>query len=211
MRWIPLTLAILLATAPLGMGSSVAQPLPSRINVFKDAVDALGAAGDAVTKLTDGIAHLVMTGNKGWTYVSAQRAKSRLQDIVARSSDLISVQRPRVLDAIESYLSNPNPTGMDWDRAKEHFGFVLGDVKGILEDLRSERSDFVREETYLTFLEVFIQREDILMKIMVLPQPVTADDRAAVSEMNARYRTLVDRTRTAIGQLNIYLSKIEPT
>lgn len=36
--------------------------LSERINILKELVDAIGAAGDAITKITDGVKHLIVTG-----------------------------------------------------------------------------------------------------------------------------------------------------
>ena len=43
--------------------------------IYKELIDAIGAAGDAITKIVDGVKHLVVTGASGYNYVSAEREK----------------------------------------------------------------------------------------------------------------------------------------
>jgi hypothetical protein len=79
-----------------------------------------------------------------------------------------------------------------------------------LEDLRFERSDFIREDAYLILLQTLAARTSLLDKLSTLPQPTIPEERAALSELNQRYKRLISNFEAAIKELNAYLKLVKP-
>ncbi len=86
-----------------------------RVNLFKDAVEAISAAGDAIESLTDSIAHLVKTGNDGYDFIAATREYNKLKDLSARSTNLVNLKQVVVVKSIDEYLAIDEPTNYQWD------------------------------------------------------------------------------------------------
>ena len=53
----------------------------SRIAILTDLVNAIGAAGEAISKLTAGFRDLVVAGKDSYKYVAAARERDRLIDL----------------------------------------------------------------------------------------------------------------------------------
>lgn len=190
---------------------AAAQVTPaSRLALFKELVDAVGAAGDAIAKVTDGIAHLVETGNEGWSYISAHNTYSRLIDVSARATNLAGNRQVAVVNSIDEYLAKQNPSAYDWDTVRSAIGKVVVEVKALLDHLNSERSDFVREDAYSTLVQTLAARTSLLDRLATLPQPTTPEERAALGEINERYKQLLANFREAIKELNEYLKVAKP-
>lgn len=183
----------------------------SRINLFKDAVEAVGAAGDAIAKITDGIRHLVVTGAEGYNYVAAERERDRLKRLSARATNLGSVKQQIVVRSIDEYLKKSNPSQADWDAVTDGIRNVIIGVKGLLDDVRNERSDFVLEESYSKFVSTLGSRALLLDKLENLPAPSTTEERAALAQINIEYKRLLTNFQEAITQLNAYLKQKKPT
>ncbi len=179
----------------------------TRIAIFKDAVGAVGAAGDAIAKITDGVRHLVVTGVSGYKYVSAEREYNRLRDISARGTNLAGIQQQAIVRSIDEYLAKPDPTAADWDFIRLRIQQVIVDVKRLLDDVRTERSDFVLEEAYGKLGDSLGSRSIMLDKISRLPQPITQQERDEVAKLNKEYKRLLANFRAAIEQLNLYLKQ----
>jgi hypothetical protein len=181
------------------------ESLVSRLNVYKDAIDAIGAAGDAIAKLTDGVKHLVVTGAQGYDYVAAKRDHDRLRDISARATDLAYSHNAVVISSIDAYLALKHPTPGDWHVITEGTQRVIDSVKVLLDDVRNERSDFVLEDAYGKLAGSLQSRGLLLGKLAKLPAPKTAQERAALRQLNAKYKVLLANFEAAIAELNLYL------
>lgn len=183
----------------------------SRINLFKDAVEAIGATGDAIAKLTDGIKHLVIAGADGYNYVSAERERDRLIRLSARATDLGSINQQIVVRSIDEYLMMSNPSKADWDAVNEGIRNVIQGVKGLLDDVRNERSDFVLEESYSKLVSTLGSRALLIDKLASLPAPSTVEERAELARINIEYKRLLANFKEAISELNAYLKHKKPT
>jgi hypothetical protein len=182
-------------------------PKPSKLNLFKDAVEAVEAAGDAVISLTDAIKHLVVTGSGGYDYVAAARERNRLKDLSARSTNLVSLKQAVVVRNIDEYLEKPNPSNADWDNIKFGVQSVINDVKVLLTDIREERSDFVLEEAYAKLGNTLQQRSIVLDKIAALPKPSNPEELEQLQQINLQYKRLIAAFQEAVKQLNIYIKQ----
>jgi hypothetical protein len=188
-------------------GSALAQPttLELRLSVLKDVADALVAAGNAIKSITDGIAHMMHTGALGYSHVSAARERARMIDISARASRLAQTQNKMVVQSLDDFLAAPTPTESDWRVVRLNVSGTLKDVESLLNDVRAERSDLVLEKSYQQLLETLGARAAILDRLMKLPLPSSAEERAALTRVNDAYKKLIAELREAIGQLNEYI------
>jgi hypothetical protein len=71
------------------------------LQIFKEVIEALSAAGDAIKSLTDGIAHLIRTGASGYSYLAASRERDRLISISANASFLATFNIRSIEETIE--------------------------------------------------------------------------------------------------------------
>lgn len=178
----------------------------SKIAILKDLVEAIGAAGDAIASLTDGVAHLVVTGSDAWSYVSAKRERNRLLDISSRTVDLIAQKNVRVVTAIENYLSIQNPTSDQWRTVTAALNRTLSDVLNLLEDVRSERGDFVLQPAYLTLHTSLNSRASALQQLSTLPPPTSTEERELLRQANEKYKVLISNATKALVELNKYIA-----
>ncbi len=73
----------------------------TQLLLYKEIIDTIGAVGDALTKIVDGIKHLVVTGTSRYNYVSAERERKRLIEISARASLLTRISELRPPETAE--------------------------------------------------------------------------------------------------------------
>lgn len=175
--------------------------------IHRQTIDLIGACGNAIASITDGIKHLVETGAAGYDYIAAWREHKRLRDLSAYATNLIGTSQVSMIRSIDEYLATPNPTEFDWDAIRHGIANVMVGVQHILEDVRKERSDFVLEETYLKIIETLHGRIALFDKILMIPQPKTQQEREALEMINTEYKRLLNEFRKAIQQLNLYLKQ----
>tara|TARA_Y100001970_G_scaffold181203_1_gene220562 strand:+ start:32 stop:664 length:633 start_codon:yes stop_codon:yes gene_type:complete len=181
----------------------------SKINLFKDVVEAVGAAGDAIISLTDSIEHLVVTGSDAYDYVSAAREHNRLKDLSARGTNLVHMKQSIIVETIDEYLEKSNPDIHDWNNIKADVLVIIDDVGLLLADIEQERSDFVLEEAYAKLGKTLHQRAIILDKIRALPKPSSPEELEQLNQINLKYKRLIQAFKEAIVQLNIYIRQLE--
>ena len=177
--------------------------------LYKEITDLVSAAGDAIINITDGIKHLVKTGASGLDYLSAKRDRDRLIRISARAANLAFVQQASIVMNIDEYLKIKNPTDQDWWIIQEGVNSVLKEIALLLEEMKSERSDFVLEEAYNLLLSSFQYRSSHLESIYKLPPPTNKNERKALKNLNTEYKRLLKAFKDAIVQLNVYLKEEE--
>lgn len=188
-----------------------AEPSAStRANIFKEVIEAIGAAGDALVKITDGIAHLIKTGNTGWEYVSAKKTYSDLLDISQIASHLAYVANPSAVTSIDEYLKKKNPTQKDWDIVQHEIDTAIDGVRRLLNKLEHKQSDFIREDAYAKLLETIEMRGGMLNKLSMFPPPRTSEEKADLRQVNEKYKRLIANLRSTIRELNAYLKVTKP-
>ena len=178
-----------------------------RINLFKDAVEAIGAAGDAIENLTNSIAHLIKTGSEGYDYVAAKREYNRLKGLSARSTNLINLKQEAVVKSIDEYLATDSPSNYEWDSLIQGIQGVVGDVRLLLDDVKEERSDFVLQDAYIKMGSSLQSRTMILNKISSLPKPNSEEELEQLRKLNDEYKRLIASFKEAIKQLNTYIKQ----
>lgn len=177
----------------------------ARLVILRDLVEALGAAGDAIIKITDGFKHLVVTGVSGYNYVAAERERSRLIDISRRTANLIVNQNIRVIQSLDEYLQHPNPTDSDWQRVVGNINATLSSVRALLQDVQAENGDFVLEPAYLALNRTLSARSSLLQQLSSLPAPSSKEERNVLRQASDKYKVLIANAEQAIMELNAYV------
>lgn len=178
------------------------------VAAIKELAETVGAVGEALSKLTDGVKNLVVTGASGWDSVSARKTHSRL---VALSADLTSLsvsQRITTLAALESFVDKP--TSATWQTFLTASDTVLLQANSLLEKLRQERSDFVLESSYQRLQQALGARVDLLSRLKTVKEPTAPAELAEVRSLLKAYRKLVVELEAAKDELNAYL-KTKPS
>lgn len=179
--------------------------------LYKEIADVLGAAGDAIIKITDGIRHLVVTGATGYSHIAAQRERKRLVEISAVATDLRLTHQGALVRSIDEYLESSLPKKVSWRTKRGWYtvsrgiSLVLGQVRALLDDVREERSEFVLETAYEKLLEALAGRVSLLERLEGVPPPTTEQEREALREINNEYKRLLKAFGEVIQQLNVYL------
>jgi hypothetical protein len=173
--------------------------------VLRELVEALGAAGEAISKLTVGFKDLVVTGAAGYNYVAAARERDRLIDISRRTANLITSQNIRVVQGLDDYLALKNPSERDWAQMVGSVGTTLSSVRVLLADVQSEKGEFVLEPAFLTLNKTLAARSSLLQKLAAMPAPDTEEERKLLLQASAKYKVLIANAEQAVGELNAYV------
>lgn len=184
-----------------------AQPsaIAERINILKDLVEAIGAAGDAAKKLADGIKHLVVTGVEGYDAASARITYARLVDISKATTDLAVSQQVLVVETLEQYLDRPDPKA--WPRVVDRLGSVLTQVNDVLAKVQKDKSDFVLRPAYEKLSMALRARVSLIQRLQSYPAPSSEQELKLLREANDKYIVLISQLREARDQLNEYLAQ----
>jgi len=174
---------------------------------YKAALDLIGAAGDAMIKLTDGFKHMVTTGYAGYNHIAAKKTHKRLVDLSARSAMLARGHQSVLVYSIDDYFRIPNPTEGDWSRVVKGIKEVIEEITEILDDVKKERSDFVLEDAYSKLIESLSVRKGLLAKLSRIPPPKSKDEMESLRKIHEEYKRLLDNFRNAIEQMNLYLKQ----
>lgn len=177
----------------------------SRIALLNELVKTIGAAGEAMTKLTEGFRTLVVAGKDSYNYVAAEREKARLIEISRRTARLISTQNATVIHSIGQYLARRIKTQSDWEQVAQNFASTLQTVQALLADVQKEDGSFVLEPAYLALNQALSGREQILTELLTMPAPISKEELALLSEANERYKVLVQNAEKALTELNAYV------
>lgn len=176
-----------------------------RLAILTDLVKAIGAAGDAISKLTEGFKTLVVAGNDSYNYIAAERERARLIDISRRTAQLIATRNVLVIESIAQYLEAPKRRQEDWSRVVVHVDDTLNSVKLLLSDVQQEDGSFILEPAYLTLNEVLSGRVRLLDQLAAMRAPESREELALLSAANEKYKTLVARATVAVTELNTYV------
>lgn len=181
----------------------------SRIAILTDLVNAIGAAGQAISKLTAGFKDLVVAGRDTYDYVSAKRERNRLIDISRRTTNLISTQNILVVGSLDEYLGMHEPNDMDWARVIQNVGTTLSSVRELLRDVQHEDGSFVLESAFGTLNETLSSRSALLSQLAAMPAPKSKDEIMLLQKASAKYKVLIANAKQAIGELNSYVKSKE--
>ena len=175
----------------------------SKLEVLTEVSKALGELGDSIVKITDGIKHIVVTGGEGVSFVFAKKTKNDLKELSAESTQFAISQNAKIVESIDEYLLNPSK--YDWPFVQKKLSDVLLLGTELLMEWNEERSDFIVEASYEKLLDSLNSRISILEKIKSMEAPTTEEELGALSEVNKKYKALINNFREAIRELNTYI------
>ncbi len=185
-----------------------------RLQALKDLAEGVGAAGDALTKLTGGLRSLVGAGAEGFDVAKARVIYSRLKDTSALTSRLV-VAQSAVVGGLEEYVRIA-PTLDDaarrgaWLENVGKLQELLREVQSVLDRVREERSDFVLEPAYAKIMKTLGERVTLLSRLSALPPPREDAELTLVREIAAKYRVLIEQLESARDEMNAYLKAHPP-
>ena len=178
-------------------------------------VTALGEAGTALSKLTQGLRDAAVAGSDAYEHVTAARARDRLVELSVKLGRLTNVGNEIVLDSLAEYIHLARTTpgspdlGKHWTKLIADLAGTVRMVREILGDLEAERSDFVLEPAYRERDLAMRARSSRLSGLAALPPPVSADAIAELEKIREAYVALHRRTRELIEQLNAYIKRLK--
>ncbi|KDM89658.1 hypothetical protein EA58_21260 [Photobacterium galatheae] len=177
----------------------------SKIEVLTEVAKSLGDIGDSIVKITDGIKHVVVTGEEGINYFFARKARKDLINLSAKSTQFSAYQNVAVTVTIDEYLRNPSYSG--WVDVQERLLTVVKEGAKLLSEWNDERSDFIVEPSYASLIESLNSRISILEKLLFLEPPITESELNVLKNVNIEYKKLMREFRLAVNELNVYLKQ----
>ena len=177
----------------------------SRIAILTDLVNAIGAAGESISKLTAGFRDLVVAGKDSYKYVAAARERDRLIDLSRRTTNLIATQNIRVVENLDQYLAELSPTQDDWAKVVRNIEATLGSVQALLTDVQAEDGSFVLEPAFLTLNQTLSSRASLLTQLAAMPAPTSKEELSLLRQASAKYKLLIANAKEAVTQLNAYV------
>jgi cellobiose-specific phosphotransferase system component IIA len=178
-----------------------------KVDLLRQFADAIGAAGDAVSKLADGIKHAVDTGV---TFQNEKAARDTHDRLLALSKDLLefrSLHNGITLSEMDQFLAMPNAEA--WAAVVERARATLSDALQLQEKLKAENSEFVLKPAYETLYSAFSSRVTLLHELASLPYPRSAAELSIVREADRNYRILVANTARANNEMNRYIESLD--
>lgn len=184
-------------------------PVVARVALITELAKLLASTGEAITKLTEGIKSLVLTGKAGYDYIAAQKARTALVDISRETARLLVGGNKRAATSLKRYLSLPSSerTELAWSDTVRILSDTLDQVRELLSNVRSVRSDFVLEPTYISLTEALESRSSVLQQLAQLSPPRGSREIAALRKVHREYLTLIAKTKQAVLQLNEYIKR----
>lgn len=179
----------------------------ARILILKEAIAAIGEAGEAISKLVDGLRKVVTTGYEGYDFVNAKLQRERLLDLSSRNTVSIAVRQQLVVSTLDEYLEKRNPSDADWLEVSKNINVTLETVNSILSDIQKENSELVTDHSFLTLNESLATRVRTLSKLSKITPPITMEERALLTQISQKYKALLINAKKAADEFNAYLIK----
>lgn len=177
----------------------------SRIRILTELVNAIGAAGEAISKLTVGFRDLVDAGKVTYRFIAAERERDHLIDLSRRAVNLISIQNKSFVENLDQYLARRHPAQDDWNNVVRNIGSTLAAVHALLTDVQAEDSSFVLEPAFLTLNQTLSSRVSLLQELARMSAPTSKEELSALRKASTQYKLLISNTKEAITQLNAYV------
>ena len=193
--------------------------------LWSDALDHIKDCADAFGELADKVMDCIAKGDHAWSVVAARRLKGHLEEVSQKATflaasagstswpgpgdDLISryIESWRAAAADDLSHSHQFPGQLvEWDAIRSALSSIVGETKGLLTELMSERSDFVATRAYSDLVKVLGAKEAVMTGIETMPAPQTALEIESLAKANAACERLwreLDRARDAV---NAYIS-----
>jgi hypothetical protein len=179
--------------------------LAARIGVLTELVKAIGAAGDAMTKLVAGFTSVAVAGNDAYNHVAAARERDQLVEISRQTALLIGSQNAMVVASIDEYLQSARHTQREWINVVENIDATLSKVSDLLADVRQNRSDFVLEPAFEELTSALMGRVSLLTRLRSLSAPSTPEELQLLGQASEKYKRLIAAANEALSGLNAYI------
>lgn len=177
----------------------------NRVGVLTDLVTAIGAAGEAISKLTAGFRELADAGKDSYQYVAAARERDRLMNISRGVTDLVISQSTTVVQSLDEYLAHDKRDLSSWLEVVSHIERTLVKVHAVLEDVKKEDGSFILEPAYFSLRETLTARSTLLEKLGTVAPPHSKSEITLLRQASAQYKRLINNAKTAVGELNRYI------
>lgn len=183
------------------------------IAILEELVKAIGAAGDALAKLADGVKHLVETGAEGYDAVKARYVNERLRDLSAMIT-LLSASQQKIPPSLKAYAQNVVSWSVDegnhqWVLIVTRLKGVLQKVNGLLARLSEERSDLVLQPAYAQLANALNGRVTLIEQLLDMPAPKTNGELQVVRQAATKYEILIAQLKRARDNMNEYVKQVE--
>jgi hypothetical protein len=145
-----------------------------KIDLLRQITDAVGAAGEALSRLADGIKHAVDTKTAFETESAARNTHDRL---LALSKDVLAFREHHnamTLTIIETFVDAPNAA--NWDAIMRHAQTTLSEALLLQKKLDAENSEFVLKPAYETLSMALEGRVSLLTQLEQLSFPSTPQE-----------------------------------
>lgn len=185
-----------------GGATTIAPANPTTL-LIRGIVETVGAAGDAIGKITDGVRKLVIAGDTGWQAISARQTRASLVELSANLTGLAAINRAGTIPMLEAYIRQPS--AQSWPLVTSQLGDVLSQVDSILNRLSKERSELVLQPAYAKLQNTLRARASLLAELQDSPAPLTKVELAELRTLLEKYRMLVAQIESARDELNEYV------
>lgn len=175
----------------------------SKTEILIGIAKALGEIGDSIIKITDGIKHVIVTGEGGVSYILAKNTENDLRELSALSTQFSATSNMEFVESIDDYLLHPTPNG--WKQVRARISNILSKGSILLSKWDKQRSDFIAQESYANLLNSLNGRMRILMQLQSMDAPTSKKEINALREVNKKYKALILNFRKAIQELNNYI------
>jgi hypothetical protein len=183
--------------------------LTSRLNILTQVAEAVGATGDAISKLTDGVKHLVQVSDQGLTCLQTRSEAGRLRDLSERITGLGVQQQIALLPTLEDYVKAPSAE--KWAAVTDAVAKTLVLAKMTLDSSTKDHSGFVESKDYRKLRLALAGRVSLLNRLEQMKAPRGARELREVRKIHDRYQVLVAHLNAAQDALNLYAQGLKST
>lgn len=188
---------------------------------LKNLGQAIDEAAGAISKIGDGISHLIALGDKGYNVVEARITHNRLVNIDAKLFYIIGYNE-RIISSLREYAeeSRRHLNGSDrtyeleeelqhdWPLVLTNLRDILDQTRDLLERVRVERSDFVLEPAYGEMLSALSTKVGLLDKLIREGPPISKEQVDELDIVCDKLEKLREATAGATAQMSAYIKSI---
>lgn len=171
---------------------------------LNEASDAIKASAAVVESYAAKIKADARAGNIPSSKGEMERIRIELIDILGASITLSFDQRFGFINMLDRFIANPKDK-TEWERLSRSANSILHQVDSLLFQIRSQRNDYILEDSYMKFHESLHGRQEALHQILSLDKP--PKDMVALRRFRDSYVLLIKSLEAANKELSEYLKK----
>jgi hypothetical protein len=165
------------------------------LNPAKQLAESIGALGEALEKLTDGISHAVKAGFAGYDAFLTRLSNARTEEIVAQASRAFVANAP-LIDELTNFLEDPaeTPNAIFGNKFTNRqcivlkAGFYKDNTFRITKIADKLGGDIVFDAAYRNLLSVLEARSALFETLISMRPPESKADREIVADAVSKYR-----------------------